>query len=390
MNATGGPRRGAPALRLLAGPVAARLIAERGLRAEDVAAVPAAAGGPKGLALLPLDRWLFGHWLPSAPRARLLAGASIGAWRMAAAAQRHPLAALARLEHAYLEGQRYPHRPAPAHVSAVCRDMAREVIGGSRPNGSNGSNPPNVRVAPDAAAAALADLAPDARLLIVTARARYAPTREIGFFAGAALANARARERLGRHLERVVFDSSAAEPCPVVPADAFGVRRVPLLADNLEDALLASGSIPRVAEPVRGIAGAPPGPYWDGGLIDYHLHWDWRPLEGIVLMPHFVPYVTAGWLDKFLPWRRHGPGVTGQGWLDRLVLAVPSPALLASLPGGRLPERQDFHRYGLDHDRRLRDWRQAIAQCEAMAEDFAEAVARPGRIAVEALGAVPG
>lgn len=361
----------APALRLLAGPLAARLIAERGLRAEDVAAVPAAAGGPKGLALLPLDRWLFGHWLPSAPRPRMLAGASIGAWRMAAAARRDPLPALARLEHAYLEGQRYPHRPSAAQVSAVCRAMAREVIGGD-------------------AGAALAGLATGTRLLIVTARARRVAADETRFFARAALANALARKRLAGHLERVVFDSAADQPCAVPPADAFGARRLALRADNLEDALLASGSIPRVADPVRDIAGAPAGAYWDGGLIDYHLHWDWRPLEGIVLMPHFVPHVTAGWLDKFLPWRRHGLGEAGGGWLDRLVLAVPSPALLASLPGGRLPERQDFHRYGLDHDRRLRDWRRAIAQCEAMAEDFAEAVAHPGRITIEPLAAGAG
>ena len=368
MSAPARGGRGAPALRLLAGPVAARLIAERGLRAEDVAAVPAAAGGPKGLALLPLDRWLFGHWLPSAPRPRLLAGASIGAWRMAAAARRDPIAALARLEHAYLETQRYPRNPSAATVSAVCRAMAREVIGG----------------APEAA---LADIAPTTRLLVVTARARApsVPDRATGFFARAALANALARERLAGHLERVIFDSAAAEPCPVPPADGFGNARVALSGGNLEDALLASGSIPRVAEAVRGIADAPAGAYWDGGLIDYHLHWDWRALEGIVLMPHFVPHVTAGWLDKFLPWRRHGLGARGRGWLDRLLLVVPSPALLASLPGGRLPERQDFHRYGLDHDRRLRDWRRAIAQCEAMADDFAEAAARPGSIVIEPL-----
>ena len=362
-------RRREPSLRLIAGPVAARLIAERGLRAEDVAAVPAAAGGPKGLALLPLDRFLFAHWLPRAPRSRVLVGASVGAWRMAAAARRDPLAALARLEQAYLEGQRYPERPSPTQVSAVCRAMVRELIG-------------------DDPQAALADLAPGMRLLIVTARARRAPAREDAFFAGAALANLLARDRLAGWLERVIFDSAPAPTCAGTPADAFGTRRVALAAGNLEDALLASGSIPRVAQPVRDIAGAPPGSYWDGGLIDYHLHWDWRALEGIALMPHFVPRVTAGWLDKFLPWRRHGLGPRDRDWLDRLVLAVPSPALLARLPGGRLPERQDFHRYGLDHDRRLRDWRRAIGECEAMAEDLASALERPDELPIEPLGRV--
>ena len=53
--------------------------------------------------------------------------------------------------------------------------------------------------------------------------------------------------------------------------DQFGLVRVPLVPDNAEDALLASGTIPLLATPVRNIAGAPPGNYWDGALVDYHL-----------------------------------------------------------------------------------------------------------------------
>ena len=36
---------------------------EHGLRPQDVRAIPAAAGGPKGLVLNPLDRYLFGLFL---------------------------------------------------------------------------------------------------------------------------------------------------------------------------------------------------------------------------------------------------------------------------------------------------------------------------------------
>jgi hypothetical protein len=42
-----------------AGPHAAAHIRERGLRADDIAGVPAAAGGPKGLAPIELDKRLF-------------------------------------------------------------------------------------------------------------------------------------------------------------------------------------------------------------------------------------------------------------------------------------------------------------------------------------------
>jgi hypothetical protein len=39
-----------------AGPRAQAHVRRDGLRADDIACVPAAAGGPKGLALVPLDK----------------------------------------------------------------------------------------------------------------------------------------------------------------------------------------------------------------------------------------------------------------------------------------------------------------------------------------------
>ena len=59
------------ALCIHAGPQALRHIGRHGLAPSDVAVIPAAAGGPKGLILGPLDRFLFGEWLPqSAQRCR--------------------------------------------------------------------------------------------------------------------------------------------------------------------------------------------------------------------------------------------------------------------------------------------------------------------------------
>ncbi|MCA3181833.1 MAG: patatin-like phospholipase family protein, partial [Burkholderiales bacterium] len=117
------------ALRLIAGPRARERIVRDGLRAEAVAGVAAAAGGPKGLAFLPLDAWLFGEWLASAPRARLLAGASIGAWRMAAAVHPDGPGATRRLGEAYLELQRYPAKPSPRLVAGTCRAVVEATIG---------------------------------------------------------------------------------------------------------------------------------------------------------------------------------------------------------------------------------------------------------------------
>lgn len=161
---------------------------------------------------------------------------------------------------------------------------------------------------------------------------------------------------------------------PAEAFDAFGVQRVALSAANAEDALLASGSIPLLCEPVRSPAGAPAGDYWDGGLIDYHLLLPYTRLDGIVLYPHFAPHVTPGWLDKFLPWRSRP---RAHPWLANVLLIAPSPALLARLPNGKLPDRSDFRRYGLDHARRQRDWRRALAECERFAEAALAWLARP-------------
>src|SRR4051794_232910 len=78
------------ALQVLAGPIAAQRLRERGLQPSDIRAIPAAAGGPKGLILNPLDRFLFGQWLPRSGQVVHLLGASIGAWRMASACRRDP------------------------------------------------------------------------------------------------------------------------------------------------------------------------------------------------------------------------------------------------------------------------------------------------------------
>jgi hypothetical protein len=358
-------------VRILGGPRARAHVAEHGLRPSDLRAIAAAAGGPKGLGLIPFDRWLFGEFLANSTHASpiLLAGASIGAWRMAAASQRDPAQALDRLLQAYLELQRYRELPERDEISVTCRAIVRDLTGAD-------------------AQAFLAGRAPGRVLQVVTARERsgkslHSPRTSFGL---AALSNALGRDHLAGHLQRVLFsDGGQGQEFQELTADHFESLRIGLEPSNLEDALLASGSIPLVANPVCDIPGAPKGCYWDGGLIDYHLYWRWSALDGLVLYPHFAPQLTAGWLDKYLPWRQHGIGEPGNGWLDNVLLVVPSPELLARLPNRKLPDRMDFHRYGTDHDRRLRDWRYAINECARMAEDFAAFVARPDPRQIEAL-----
>lgn len=346
---------------LHAGPRARAHIEQQGIAPQDIAAIPAAAGGPKGLALIPLDQRLFGGaggWLAGADHIELI-GASIGAWRMSAAAQRDPVAALARLADAYV-GQTYDSHPSPAEVSDQCRKLAQAALGGG-----------------------IDQLRPQARLSVITARARGAIEKRHRRrdFARVALANLRSRKALAAHMERVVFGTPAAR-FPAAPFDAFGLQRVALSAANAEDALLASGSIPLVCAPVATPAGAPAGNYWDGGLIDYHLQLPYPQLPGLVLYPHFAPFVTPGWLDKHLPWRARP---RAHPWQDNLLLVAPSPALLARLPNAKLPDRDDFYRYGQDHAARARDWKRAIAECERMADEFMAWLERPDPRVLRAL-----
>ena len=111
------------------GPTALATLKRDGLQAGAVEIIPAAAGGPKGLALHGLDCALFGQWLPTQPRQRQLIGASVGAWRMAAAAQADPVAALIRLADFYCE-QHYSSKPSATEVSEFCERLVAHIIGG--------------------------------------------------------------------------------------------------------------------------------------------------------------------------------------------------------------------------------------------------------------------
>lgn len=358
----------AAALRIQAGPTARRLLRERGLLAADVRVIPAAAGGPKGLVLNGLDRFLFGHWLRDVAQPVHLVGASIGAWRMASACLQDADTGLQAMAEAYVT-QHYPHAPGrpprAADVSAIFGDILRQHL--QAHGGQLLSHPTR-------------------RLHVVASRGRHVLAREgrlrtpIGY-AGAALCNAVHRAGLGLWLERVVL-GDPRDPLPL-PLDDLPTRHVPLNANNLTQAVLASCSIPFWLEAVREIEGAPAGAYWDGGITDYHLHWNYGALmDGLALYPHFQTQVVPGWLDKGLR-RRH----RATAFLDRLVLLSPDPAWVAArLPGGRLPDRNDFKTFADDPAGRQRAWRRAIAESRQLADEFANLVGRAGAWDVEPLG----
>jgi hypothetical protein len=361
-----------PALRLYAGPLARRHIERNGLGPQDVGVIPAAAGGPKGLILGPLDRFLFGEWLPQSDQPVHLVGASIGAWRMATACLHDPVPAFARLERDYI-AQDYelpPGRKTPtaAHVSERFGENLQSFYGG-RIGEVLGH--------------------PRYRLHIVTSRGRHVLGREhqlrtpLGYL-GAFLANTVHRKAMGAWLERVVFSSSGGESPAGLPfaTTDYRTRQVALCEANFRAALQASCSIPFVLKAIHDIPGAPPGAYWDGGITDYHLHLNYRPGEasGVVLYPHFQKAVVPGWLDKGLKWRHRATG-----FLDHLLVLAPDPEWVRRLPHGKLPDRTDFARFGTDLQGRMKAWNAAVSASAQLADEFAAWLARPRIDRIEAL-----
>jgi hypothetical protein len=354
------------ALSLHAGPRALARLRDGALKPAEVRVMPAAAGGPKGLVLNPLDRFLFGHWLAGSTQTVHLLGASIGAWRMACATLPDADAALAELAEDYIT-QRYDHLPGKAPTpTAVSRAFGAKVDErlGRR------------------AAEVLAS--PHFRLHVFTSRGRHILSREgpwrtpIGYL-GAFLANAVDRRALGGWLERVVF-SDPRSPLPFA-LDDFRTCAVPLNAGNLSPAVLASCSIPFWLDAVHDLPHAPRGAYWDGGITDYHLHLRYGAMaDGLVLYPHFQPQVVPGWLDK--PFRRRHRSTAA---LDNVLVLAPSAEWVAGLPGGKLPDRSDFKRFGDDEAARISLWRQALAESQRLADDLADWVGGAGGFEVHAL-----
>jgi len=354
------------ALHIHAGPRALKHLRERGLAPADVRAIPAAAGGPKGLVLNQLDRYLFGDWLAASTHPVHLLGASIGAWRMACACLADPDAAFAQFAEDYIH-QDYPHAPGKtpkaSDVSAVFGAKLAERFGGREAELLN-----HCRY----------------RLHVFTSRGRHllrrdAPLRTPLGYLGAFATNALSRRAMGAWLERVVF-SAPTEALPI-PLRDYRSRSVALTVANLQPSLLASCSIPMWLNAVHDIAGAPRGAYWDGGITDYHLHLDYAALpDGLVLYPHFQRSVIPGWLDKPLK-RRH----RATPLLDNVIVLSPNPAWVASLPRGKLPDRADFKHFGDDHAGRVAAWSRAVRESARLRDEFAAWVGGANAVEVQVL-----
>jgi len=351
---------------IYAGPKARQFLERQGLKPSDVGVIPAAAGGPKGLILGPLDRFLFNEWLPQSQQPIDLVGASIGAWRMATACMPQSQEGFLRLEHDYIhqhyelrEGEKFP---SAQQVSDTFRASLDEFYGGH-----------------------IAQLLSHSRfrLHILTSRGKGVLQQEhplltpLGYGLAFAL-NVANRKWMGTLLERVVF-SSVTSKLPFA-TDDYITQALQLTEQNFMDVLQGSCAIPFVLKAMPHIEGAPKGSYWDGGITDYHLHLNWLTAntlgsdnaEKLVLYPHFQKAVVPGWLDKSLKWR-HG----SSAFLGHTVVLAPNPEWVQTLPNGKLPDRSDFARYGQDLKARVKVWQAASQASQQMADEFADWLERP-------------
>lgn len=335
-----------------AGAGALKTVRAHGFDIATIGTLAGASGGAKWLVLSQLDRAILHSVAPRLVGPVHLIGSSIGSWRFACYGQADPVAAIERFESAYLD-QTYSDRPDIHEITGKSREILQQVLG------------------PDGVREILEN--PLFRTHIMTVRSRHITASEnrwllaAGLLSAAGL-NAISRRTLGLFFERALFFDPRELP-PFFDATGFPLQQIRLTSRNLEDAVAASGSIPLVLSGVRNIDGARPGTYRDGGIIDYHLDLPHSAEERLTLFPHFFDRIVPGWFDKQLVWRRPNAGN-----VDRTILVSPSAEFVASLPHGKIPDRGDFTRY--EPAERVRIWRQCVAMCERLADEFHEVIER--------------
>lgn len=336
-------------LQILAGPKALKHIQRHGLQVEDVSAVFAASGAAKWLAIYGLDRAIFEHWLKPRKSPLPVFGTSVGAWKLAAAAQSDPGLGLHKLATAYIE-QTYQNK---ATQNDVLRETEKIVQ----------------RFLPQTKVEEILQH-PFIRYHCGTVRCKglLASDNSWSILGGMSAAMLRS---LGPHKNyRKIFDrqvfSDPRDQVTIAARDGIKSFQTDLDADNFISAVRASGSIPHVFPGIKNINNAPPGVYRDGGLLDYHpLPQRFWPDQGLILYPHFYPHITPNWFDKFYPKRK-----ASAAQLDNVVMLAPSQAFVDKLPGGRLPDRQDFKIYQGKNQQRIERWFEAMQLSKLLGDEF--------------------
>ena len=331
-----------------AGAGALKSIKKHGFDISSIGTIAGASGGAKWLVLSQLDRAILANIVPKLQGPVHLLGTSIGSWRFACYAQQDPIAAIERFETAYIE-QSFSEQPDIPEITAKSREIIGLVLG------ANGVEEILRH--------------PVFRTHVMAVRCRHLLASESRWLLGlglmlAASTNLVSRRTLGLFFERALFYDRRDLP-PFFNAVGFPLQQIELGAANLADAIVATGSIPLVLSGVRDIAGANPGIYRDGGVIDYHHDLPHSEEERLTLYPHFYDRIVPGWFDKKLGWRRPHPE-----HVDRTILISPSKEFVSRLPNAKIPDRSDFVNY--TPSERVAAWRECTVACKELADEFNE------------------
>ncbi len=339
-------------LHFFAGSRALEKIRDNGLQPDDIMTMTGAAGGPKWLILGGLDQALFSSWFKMRRKPLFLVGSSSGAWRFAMVAQDDPIEAVNRFADAYTN-QFYTDNPTREDIHFEAWRILKTAI------------------PPKTAERILKH--PFLRIAIVAVRCNGLAAKETKLIQMAGMLVAMAvntihRRGLGLFFKRFIFHDSRNRP-PIRQTGAFPPHWVPLTSASLPQALLASGSIPLMMPGVTTIEGAPAGIYRDGGVIDYHMNLPWKVNGGIVLFTHYTDRIIPGWLDKKFSWRHPTEAESAD-----VLMVAPTRQFLASLPYGKIPDRNDFYQLKGNDRLRVAYWQEAFEAGKLLADDFMEAV----------------
>jgi hypothetical protein len=336
-----------------AGKRAYEIIQDGGFHLDRVTTYFAPATGPRWLVASGFDLTLLTNRLLGCVRATHLVGSSAGALRFAAWLQPEPEKSYQTLMESYI-GTTYKRNDTPATVQESLIGIVNSYI------------------EDDALPFALSSK--KYRLAIITVRARNLVASElkwvqqlglgIGF-----LLNAIKRSYIHYFAERVVF-YNGPKPPHFCLRPGFHGRYIPLNEINFKYALVASCAIPIVVAGVRNIYGAPVGVYRDGGLIDYHLTHNYASTnDDIVLFFNHQERIVPGWLDKKLSYR-----LPRADDLDNVLMIHPSHGFVAQLPGGKIPNRDDFAIYIDDPSTRIKNWWSVVERAQHLGEEFLELI----------------
>lgn len=330
---------------IYAGTKALAHIQQRGLKNEDISMLLGASSGPKWLVLHGFDQYLLAN-MQNRQQPLDLLGTSAGAWRLACYAQQDSFAAHQRLTDAYIE-QSYSEKPSGDEILASCRNMVNSMLGR------------------DGAEEVLQH--ETSRLHLITTQCHGLAAQQQRFWQGlgfmlAALGNIISRKSLGLYFTRIVMHHPKKKP-PLDCTKDLPSRYQPLEKGRVADTILSTGCIPVLTKGVEDIAGK--GLYQDGGITDYGFDLPFKPKQGFVLYPHFAHIPAPGWFDKSLTWRK-----PKQDNYSHTILLVPKQTFVASLPHGKIPDRNDFVK--LSDDERKTYWHEVVKRSQVFAQQLAQ------------------